>query len=90
MTTHLVIADVDTLDRLLRATDRLMIVTHGVPLGGWMSWRHVDTGELWAFRAWGDVPPAAEFYYCDGSSFGLPAGVLPLIAACDLLGVDEL
>ena len=82
--------DVDTLDRLLRATDRLMIVTHGVPLGGWMSWRHVDTGELWAFRTWGDVPPAAEFYYCDGSSFGLPAGVLPLIAACDLLGVDAL
>lgn len=91
--THLVIADVRTLNRLLSATNKLVVIhDRSVPLGGWFDWQHVDTGELWAFRTWGDIPPATDFYYFDGGSFGLPddGRVLPLIAACDLLGVDEL
>jgi hypothetical protein len=91
VTTHLVIADVPTLDRILRATDQLELrEMHDVPLGGWLVWRHTETGERWLFR-----PPEAEVPDVEnvGFIFGLDCGVansLPLIAACDLLGVDEL
>lgn len=83
MTTHLVIADLGTLPRLT-ASRKLHHTMDGS--------RHIDTGDRWIFREEGDLLPFADFYYIGGSSFGLPdhAGILPLIAACDLLGVDEL
>ena len=104
MTTHLVIADIDTL-RILLASERL------VPLMGARRdergrvFRHVETGDTWLFRTPDDsVADACDLVYAQ-SVMGAVAGskalrhhragdrqrrILPLIAACDLLGVDEL
>lgn len=96
MTTHLVIADVDTLTRLLRAAKKSLDIDlyAAATLGSWLPWRHKDTGDEWHFRPDHVASlPAADLYYVQGGSFGLPLDVdriLPLIAACDLLGVDEL
>lgn len=117
MTTHLVIADDDTLLRLQRATRTLVpsMGAHRDDRG--RSFRHVDTGDRWLFRTYDSAPDPNDcrahkvyglrvdfLYLADDRPFAVlvPFGwtlmrhdypvtrILPLIAACDLLGVDEL
>lgn len=119
MTTHLVIADLDTLTRLIRAAKgndpdnpRLTVdVYEDVPLGAYLPWRQTFTGDRWWFRApesvrkamyrKGDplrnLPKPLHVYAAGPSRYHAVTPlliswdrVLPLIAACDLLGVDEL
>lgn len=94
MTTHLVIADVPTLNRIMRS-DRIEVVRDDtVPLGGWLPWVHRETGDTWLFRTPETVkttPSVADIVYRTGYHFNVASrSILPLIAACDLLGIEEL
>lgn len=75
MTTHLVIADIDTLDRIADHAD------------------DIETRDTWLFRTPHQVWVMDMTGGWDGRIYGphlaFPES-LPLIAACDLLGVDEL
>ena len=85
MTTHLIIADRGTLDAIQDQADDLTYVDDS-----WDDMVHLNTDECWLFRTPNDSVPAIDDV---GFIFGLDMGVgnsLPLIAACDLLGVDEI
>jgi len=103
MTTHLVIADRETLDRFVDNAEDLAYIGDS-----WDDLYHLETGDTWLIC----VPAAAQldpgsvtFAYTDGNCANPDALAsmlggdrdnpwysrhLPLAAACDLLGVDEL
>ena len=99
MTTHLVIADDETLDRLV---DYATLEIEFVEVNEY----HAPNGDRWLFRTPDDDTLAltCDFVY-PASVMGAIAGsralrhhragdrqrrILPLIAACDLLGIEEL
>ena len=91
MKTHLVIADQDTIDALAVESAENPDVLHVNHREAYLN------GDRWLFRTWAGVTPgefaAADHIYRDGPPIrtGNPLDdMLPLIAACDLLGVDEL
>jgi len=96
MTTHLVIADQDTIDKIADNADDLATDWDSDNYDYW----HIETHDTWMFRTDSSVGPAAvvaaDFVYRNWK-WPVPDCVnpeaiyrLPLIAACDLLGVDEL
>lgn len=104
MSTHLVISDAATLLRMIQTAKGLEpVYDDTVPLGAWLPFRQRHSTRTWLFRtpdARTDFE-SVEFAYCDrpeghpGLRLVMPfkrwgESVLPLIAACDLLGIEEL
>lgn len=86
---NLVIADPDTLDRIADQADDLATDWDS---GNYDYW-HIETRDTWLFRTPHQVWAMDMSGGWDGRIYGphlaFPES-LPLIAACDLLGVDEL
>lgn len=112
MTTHLVIADDETLGRITSANGkhsplaRRVHPTDDLDAQGSGDYTHLVTCDTWLFRTPDDDTLAltCDFVY-PASVMGAIAGsralrhhragdrqrrILPLIAACDLLGIEEL
>ena len=95
MTTHLVIADQDTIDAITDHAEDLASDWPADGNAGEGDWWHIQTHDTWLFRTWDAVTTVdllADFRYWP---IGMPTRIVaerdyPLIAACDLLGVDEL
>ena len=91
MTTHLVIADPETLDKIADNADNLATDYDSPNYDKW----DIDTHDTWLFRTpeqMALIVPPIPGILCDVCYWQGPPvdGILPLIAACDLLGVDEL
>jgi hypothetical protein len=75
-------------------------------IGDWLPWEHVAIGDLWQFRTPRSDAVMADYAYINSFRPSLSAAwqarmavsqhtdpqarILPLIAACDLLEIDQL